>query len=121
MKEIKAYVHRHCVAGVLHAVKDHFADRREEGCRNLCVYSIHGLLRPTDHSERHYSMDLAEAVTEEAKIELLCEEAEVGQIVSLIERHARTGDCEAGWVVVSDVNVAFPIGRRIQDRDEPRC
>lgn len=104
MKEIKAFIHRSRIAGALEAVK------LCGGTHNINVSSVHSLLPPLDPSERRYSMDLAESVIHEYKLELLCEDAQAPVLLRVIADAARTGQKEAGWVTVTAVESAARIG-----------
>ena len=105
MKEIKAYVHRSRVADVIQELK-------AAGVDNLFVKTGHGLLVALDAGEQHYSMDLATAVIREYKLELLCEDEQVEALVAAIRDNALTGKSDAGWIYVTDVIQAVPVGIR---------
>ncbi len=111
MKEIKAYVHRSRIADVIAAVKATAAWGSALKARghNLAVYLVKGSLMAPDHEDRHYSMDLGDEVVSEYKLELLCEDAEVDELLIAICSAARTGQPQAGWVTVSDLVSATPI------------
>lgn len=110
MKEVKAYVHRNRVGDVIAALKDSpaWAGKRGRG-HNLSVYLVKGSLAPLGADEQHYSMDLGDEVLDEYKLELLCEDGEVEQIVAVIADAAKTGQANAGWITVSEVDRAIPI------------
>lgn len=59
-----------------------------------------------------YSIELAEPVINESKLELICEDHQVDELVGIIGRIARTGQTEAGWIYVSDIIQAVPIAGR---------
>lgn len=103
MKEIKAFIHQHRVADVIQELK-------AAGVGNLFITTGHGLLVALDAGEQHYSMDLATAVIRECKLELLCEDEQVDALVAVVRQHARTGKPEAGWVYVTDIIQAIPVG-----------
>lgn len=106
MKEIKAYVHRSCLAGVIDAVKATAAwttRRGDAGQHNLTVYAVQGSLTPLDDQERHYSVDLGQEVVNEFKLELHCEDGDVGEITAAIQAAGRTGQQRAGWIYVVDI------------------
>jgi nitrogen regulatory protein P-II 1 len=111
MKEVKAYVHHSRVADVIAAIKDCPAWGGARGAHrhNLAVYVVKGSLLAVDSDETHYSMDLGDEVVNEYKIELLCDDAEVDDIVRDLVAAARTGQAVAGWVTVSDLTRAIPI------------
>ena len=111
MKEVKAYVHRTRVADVIAALKDSPAWGGARGDRrhNLAVYIVKGSMMPLDSNEQHYSIDLGDEVVNEYKLELLCEDTEVDEIVDTLVAAARTGQSNAGWITVSDITQAVPI------------
>jgi len=114
MKEIKAYIHNHRIADVIRALKESGQCNANagNGCRNLSVIPVQSLLKAVDAKEQHYSIDLAEAVINESKLELICEDDQVDGLVDIIGRAARTGQAEAGWIYVSDIIQAIPVAGR---------
>lgn len=111
MKEIKAYIHNHRIADVVRALKESGQCNANAGtgCRNLTVTQVQSLLKAVDAEEQHYSVELAEAVINESKLELICEDHQVDELVGIIGRTARTGQAEAGWIYVTDIVRAVPI------------
>ncbi len=105
MKEIKAYVHNNRIADVINAVEDSGLIARTSApeIRNINVTSVHSLLKPVDSTEQQYSVALAEAIIAEVRLELICEDSQVDQLVALIEKTARTGQAVAGWIIVTDI------------------
>lgn len=104
MKVIKAFIHQHRAADVIQALK------AAGGVGNLFVTTGQGMLVAIYAGEQHYSMDLGDTVIRECKLELLCEDEQVDALVAVVRQHARTGKPEAGWVYVTDVIQAIPIG-----------
>ncbi|GIX26897.1 P-II family nitrogen regulator [Pelomicrobium sp.] len=116
MKEIKAFVHLNRVADVIQALSDagYLGSGGPAACHNLNVSHTESLLRALDSAEQRYSMELARSVIREAKLELLCRDDDASAIVDLIEKYGRTGQQEAGWVLVSAVEQAVRIsGARV--------
>ena len=111
MKEIKAYIHNHRIADVIRALKESGLCNTDgtPGCRNLAVIPVKILLKATDTSEQHYSIELAEAVINESKLELVCEDHQVDELVAIIGHAARTGQADAGWIYVTDIVSAAAI------------
>lgn len=111
MKEIKAYIHNHRIADVIRAIKESGLCNTAgtPGCRNLAVIPVQSLLKAMDAKEQHYSVELAEAVINECRLELICEDHQVDELVGIIGRAARTGQAEAGWIYVSDIIRAVPV------------
>ena len=111
MKEIKAYVHRDRVSDVIAALKDApvWGGLRGGGRHNLAVYIVKGSMMPLDSGEQRYSVELGDEVVNEYKLEMLCEDAEVDEILATIQASARTGQAVAGWITVTEVARAIPI------------
>ena len=111
MKEIKAYVHRSRIADVIAALKDSPAWGGARGGRrhNLAVYIVKGSLLPLDSDEQHYSMDLGDEVVNEYKLELICADDEVDEIINALQTAGRTGQSVAGWITVTHLDRAMPI------------
>lgn len=76
---------------------------------NLAVYIVKGSLLPLDSDELHYSVDLGDEVVNEYKLELICEDDEVDEIVAALGSGGHTGQLIAGWITVSDLLLAVPI------------
>lgn len=113
MKEIKAFIHKARIAAVVEALKAAQVTVKGHpgGARNVNVASIQSLLPAINSREQRYSMDLAEPVIEEYKLELLCADDEAEALAKIIAAAGRTGQAEAGWVYVTSVESALQIGR----------
>ena len=111
MKEIKAYIHCHRIANVIRAVKESGLCNGSVGSghHNLTVVRVQSLLQALDAKEQHYSVELAEPVINESKLEMICEDHQVDELVHIIGRAAHTGKAEAGWIYISDIIQAVPI------------
>lgn len=111
MKEIKAYVHRNRIAEVLDALKSSGLCQfdGQKGGRNITVYEVKGSLAPIAHDEERYSLELAETVVHEFKLELICEDELTDEIVETIRAAAQTGQTTAGWICVVDLERVVPI------------
>ena len=113
MKEIKAFIHKNRIGDVVQALLDHghFEPNHADHCRNISVAEIQSLSKALDSREQRFSVELGQAVIVEAKLELLCEDEHVDEIVALISETARTGRKEAGWIYITNIERALPIGR----------
>ncbi len=107
MKEIKAFVHRNRIADVIRALSDQGLCGRH--C-NLSMVDVRGTLQALDAREQDYSLELGTAVITEVKLEFLVADERVEDAVATIRANGRTGQSRAGWVVVYDVEGAWPIG-----------
>ena len=102
MKEIKAFIHRNRITDVIHALK-------EAGFRHLSIVDVKGTLKALDNKEQNYSVELGSAVITEIKLELVCNDAQVDEATQLIQQHARTGQTDAGWIYVIDIDQTIRI------------
>lgn len=111
MKEIKAYIHKHRIADVIQALKESGHLDAEVGCscHNLFVHAGHGVLKSSNQQEQHYSVDLAESVIDEYKLELLCDDGHVDDVVAVIRQVTHPGGNDKGWIVVTEVNATIPL------------
>lgn len=103
MKLIKAFIHHVRTPDVVQALAD-------AGYRNLTVQDVKGMLKPLDESERNYFRDGAGLVISEARLSLVCEDSEVDAVTSIVRTVAAIGPHISGWVYVSPVDQALPIG-----------
>ena len=103
MKQIKAFVHRHRVGDLVHALES-------AGFVELSLFEVKGLLRPSDNrSEQEYSVELGESVINEVQMEVFCEDDQVDRAMEIFQRLARTGRVGAGWLYISAVERAVRI------------
>ena len=111
MKEIKAYIRQYRIADVLQALRDSgLCDLAAgTGCHNITVSQVQRPLASADPAQQHYSMELAEPVIAEYKLELVCADDTADALVDVIAEAAHTGQPEAGWVFVSDIQHAVEI------------
>ena len=79
------------------------------GCHNLTVVQVQRPLTSADPSQQHYSMELAEPVVAEFKLELVSADDLADSLVDIIAKAAHTGQPEAGWIFVSDVERGLEI------------
>lgn len=114
MKEIKVYIHNNRIADVIRALKESEQCNAQAciGNRNLSVAPVQSLLKAVDAKEQHYSVELAEEVIHEYKLELICDDEQVDKLVEIIGHASRTGERDAGWIYVSDIIQAIPITGR---------
>ncbi|GMR07065.1 MAG: hypothetical protein BMS9Abin26_0067 [Gammaproteobacteria bacterium] len=103
MKEIKAFIHRNRVADIVRALG-------AAGFRNLSVIDVKGMLKALDTKERKYSIEIGSEVITEMKLELVCgDDNRTAEAVRIIQKHGQTGQSEAGWIYISEIQAALPI------------
>jgi nitrogen regulatory protein P-II 1 len=103
MKLIKAFIHHVRTPDVVQALAD-------AGFRNITLQDVKGILKPLSDSEQDFSRDAAGPVISETRLSLVCEDGEVEAITSIIRFVAKVGPHISGWVYVSPVEQALPIG-----------
>lgn len=112
MKEIKAFIPILRITAVTEALRSSgVCDiSAGKGCYNITVSQVQRLHSDADPRRQQYSVTLAEPVVAETKLELICADEFVDQLVELIAGAARTGRPDAGWIFVSDIQRSVPIG-----------
>jgi nitrogen regulatory protein P-II 1 len=106
MKLIKAYIHHIRTAEVVQALAD-------AGFRNITLQNVMGMLKPLSENEQAYSIEAGGLVISEVRLSLVCEDLEVAAVTEIIRRVARIGPQISGWVYVSPVEQAMPIGGEV--------
>ena len=103
LREVKAFVHRNRVADVVDALYN-------ANFRNLTVVDVQGLLKSLDSKEQEYSVHIAQKVVTEVKLELVCEdETRTAEAITLIRENAKTGQPDAGWIYVIELQASIAI------------
>lgn len=111
MKEIKAYVHRDRVADVIAALKDSAAWGGQSGdSHNLAAYIVRSVVSPPEGIDRRYSTDLGDEIVNEYKLELICSDEELDELLRVISAAALTGRPMGGWITVASLDLAQRIG-----------
>jgi len=108
VKELKAYVHRDRVADVVAALKESTAWGGQGGdaSHNLAAYIVRSVVSAPDGQDRHYSTDLGDEIVNEYKLELICPDEEVDELVRVISAAALTGRSMGGWITVGSLDHA---------------
>ena len=111
MKEIKAFIPVRRIAAVTEALRmSNICDITSgTGCHNITVSHVQRLLTSDDPALQRYSVDLAELVIPEAKLELVCADELVDELVKIISKAAHTGRARAGWIFVSEITQSVEI------------
>lgn len=103
MKQVKAYIHHVRTNAVIQALAD-------AGYRNISLLDVQGALKPLSDDERNYSSEGGGLLIGEARLELVCEDAEVDVVTGLIRTHGRIGPQVSGWIYVSEIDQMLSIG-----------
>ncbi|MCX2982692.1 P-II family nitrogen regulator [Halieaceae bacterium IMCC14734] len=103
MKQIKAFVHHIRSAAVVDALSD-------AGFSNITLLDVKGTLKPLSESEQAYSAEVRLAIISEVRVSLVCDDADVDLATDTIRQAGRIGSNTSGWVYVSPIEEALPIG-----------
>lgn len=102
MKQIKSFIHHVRSATVVEALRD-------AGYKNITLLDVKGTLKPLSESEQDYSTESG-VVISEIGISLVCQDSQVDEVTSIIRKTGRIGSNISGWVYVSPIEQALPIG-----------
>lgn len=78
-------------------------------CHNITVSQVQRPFASANPTQQHYSMDPAEAVVAEYKLEMACAEGVADALVNTIAKAVHMGQPEAGWIFLSDIQRAVEI------------
>ena len=112
MKEIKAFIPARRIARVTEALRNSGLcdiSSGQGGCWNITVSHVQRVLTAEDPVLQQYSVDLAELVVAEAKLELVCADELTDQLVEIIANSARTRRRSGGWLFVSEIQRSVEI------------
>lgn len=104
MKEIKAYIKRHKLTQVTLALQ------KVERLTGMTVVAVRGFGRGRTKDEPQRIFDHFLSYIPFVKIEIVCHDDLVEELVSVIEENARTGLRGDGKIYVSNIEEAFKIG-----------
>ncbi len=96
MKEVKAYIHVNRAADVVRVLK-------KAGFTSLMLVEVKGTFAALDAQEQEYSTELGARVITEIKLELVCQDEQVDEVVGLIRDNAQTGRERSGAIYISDI------------------
>jgi len=99
VKQIKAYIHRHRAADLLHRLGAGGFDR-------ISVFDIKGLLTALNRREQQYSVEFGEPIVNELQNEMFCADGGVPPAGELFRLYGGPGQTDAGWVSALPVEAA---------------
>jgi nitrogen regulatory protein P-II 1 len=103
MKLIKAFIHDVRTPDVLQALAD-------AGFRNITLQAVRGALKAVSEGERDFSVESGGLIISETRVSLVVEDTQVDQVTAIIRSVARIGTGISGYVYVSAIEQALPIG-----------
>ena len=113
MREIKAYLRKERVDAVVHAL-------RSAGVTHMTVNHVRSLGSGVDPKHFGISFETGTTYTEKAKLEFVCSEPDVDDLIRLIQANGRTGESGDGIIFVSPVDRAVKIRTGMEGREALR-
>lgn len=103
MKEVKAYLRCSRVEDVIQKLND-------IGVENLTIIDVMALGKGMIDPEHYkYSIKCVERYSEVAKVEIICADSDIEEIVRVIQSECHSGTSGDGIIIVSDVDKAIKI------------
>lgn len=103
MKLLKCYLHQVRAPAVLAALS-------EAGFRRMSLMHVKGTLPALLEREQDYSLDTTAFFIAEVQLEVVCEDSEAPAAAAMIREAGRFGVGHSGWVYVSALEEALPVG-----------
>jgi len=110
MKEIKAYIKPHMLSNVVMELSN------IEGLTGLTITKVQGFGRSRAKGVRHKNAEDLIDYVPHVKLEIVCNDALVDEIISVIEKTAHTGLSGDGKIFMSHIETAVRISTG--ERDE---
>lgn len=110
MKELKAYVRVECIDPIVHALKG-------IGIERMSVIHVQAIGSSIDMTDARISVELSSCCENMMKLEIVCHDDRVEEIMSIIERDGHTGRPGDGIIYVSSVEMAVKIRTGERDQD----
>jgi nitrogen regulatory protein P-II 1 len=103
MKLVQALIHHVRATAVVDALAD-------AGYRNVTLQDVKGTLHAVSEGEHDYSGEGSAHMISELQLSLVCNDHEIESVTSMIRQVAQIGVAVSGWVYVSALEQALPIG-----------
>lgn len=113
MREVKAYLRLEKVDELVRALRDNWVARMK-------ITHVRSLGSGVDPRRQSVSFEAGTTYTETAKLEFVCSEPELEQLVPLIRAHALTGEKGDGIIFVSPVHYALKVRTGAEGREALR-
>lgn len=102
VKEVKAFVRRSRIDAVV-------CELRSMGIKSLSVIAVEGVGALADPADDSLSLEYVTRFSKVYKVELLCQEKDVDEVVALIQKTAHTGEAGDGLIFISSVERVLKI------------
>ncbi len=103
MKKIEAFLHYVCTADVVRALRD-------VGYHNITIQDVKGKLILLNEFKQGYLTKSGTALISEVHLTLICQDAEVDAVTTIIRAAGHIGARALGWVYISPVEPALAVG-----------
>jgi nitrogen regulatory protein P-II 1 len=102
MKEIKAYIRKEKADIVIEKLE-------EAGVKGMTLIDANALAEWADKESFSFSIEYVQKYSSVVKIELVCNNDDVDNLVNIISTHGKTGRSGDGWIFVSTIDTAVRI------------
>lgn len=102
MKEIKAYI-RHSKAEIV------IQKLEEAGIKGMTILDVNALAEWADEDSFSFSIKYVQKYSTVVKIELICNDEKVDELLKVISKYGFTGQSGDGWVFVSNIEKSIKI------------
>ena len=102
MKMVSAFIHHVKAAPTIQALSD-------AGYENITVLDVKGALKAISDNEKDYSAPSGLSISETC-VSLICQDDQVEGATDIIREVGTIGEGISGWVYVSPIELALPIG-----------
>lgn len=102
MKEIKAYI-RHSKAEIV------IQKLEEAGVAGMTILDVNALAEWADEESFSFSIKYVQKYSTVVKIELICNNEKVDELLEVISKYGFTGQSGDGWVFVSNIEKSIKI------------
>jgi len=96
MKKIIAYIRHNKAEIVIRKLED-------AGVTGMTILDANALAEWADSEAFSFSIKYVQKYSSVVKIELICNQEKVDELVNVISKYARTGQSGDGWIFVSDI------------------
>jgi nitrogen regulatory protein P-II 1 len=102
MKEIKAYIRHNKAEMVIQKLE-------EAGVTGMTILDANALSEWADDEAFSFSIKYVQKYSTVVKIELVCNDEKVDELLEVIQKYACTGKSGDGWIFVSDIQKSVKI------------
>ena len=102
MKEIKVYLRKDRTDIVIKKLE-------EVGIKGMTILDANAIAEWADEEAFSYSIEYVQKYSTVVKLELICEDSDVDNLVNVIAKYGKTGKSGDGWIFVSNIEKSIRI------------